>query len=242
MIVCYVGIRQPFWFSCVWSGGGLGQTIKYLSRNRNGTENAFFWHTRSPNNSASLINRSKSLILLKKWNGFCWVIYTQGKSRSSRVFTRTISQRFVVSKPKVLLYSSLLNANPTCQPNQVAKEQNVLRTRSFTSSRFHFDPSWPDFHPRAFSFGFVCVNVVQSIMFDNDLFPYPIYYAQQQQQQADEKSPLPSADRLSVSFIMGERDGSSVGTSSVRMDSPVGGHHNNQHFSNHQPHYLDIGK
>ena len=61
---------------------------------------------------------------------------------------------------------------------------------------------------------------------------------EQQQHQADEKSPLPSADRLSVSFIMGERDGSSLGTSSVRMDSPVGG----GHVSNHQQqHYLDIG-
>lgn len=54
---------------------------------------------------------------------------------------------------------------------------------------------------------------------------------------ADEKSPLPSADRLSVSFIMGERDGSSVGTSSVRMDSPVQNYPPNQ-----QPNYLDIGK
>ena len=62
---------------------------------------------------------------------------------------------------------------------------------------------------------------------------------EQQQHQADEKSPLPSADRLSVSFIMGERDGSSLGTSSVRMDSPVGG---GGHVSNHQQqHYLDIG-
>ncbi|XP_046454543.1 transmembrane channel-like protein [Daphnia pulex] len=57
--------------------------------------------------------------------------------------------------------------------------------------------------------------------------------------QADEKSPLPSADRLSVSFIMGERaDASSVG--SGRMDSPLSAIHHH-HLSNNQPqHYLDI--
>ena len=52
---------------------------------------------------------------------------------------------------------------------------------------------------------------------------------------------MPSADRLSVSFIMGERaDVSSVG--SGRMDSPLSAiHHHHLSSTNNQPHYLDIG-
>lgn len=57
----------------------------------------------------------------------------------------------------------------------------------------------------------------------------------------DNRSPLPSVDRLSVSFVMGES--ASAGTSSVRADSPVERHPPAAAPpSKHQPHYLDIGR
>ena len=58
--------------------------------------------------------------------------------------------------------------------------------------------------------------------------------------QSDEKSPLPSVDRLSVSFtMMGEAVDRCSSASSVRIDSPIVGASSSRH---HGQHYLDIGR